>query len=112
LKRYDRVNLEGLQKIGREIKFTVNSKMTNIGPTLAFGRDGDTIDVKSYKAVTLDVTAMVAYTSNTSNGNANYIFQDKFLTDQAEWEREKSVKETIENYWEGIATKLICNKFY
>ena len=52
--------------------------------------------------VSLDVTAMVAYVSNTSNGHANYVFQDKFLTEQAQDERKQSVKEVIEKLWKGL----------
>lgn len=51
--------------------------------------------------VNLDVTAMIAYVSATANGGANFIFQDKFLSEQAACERRNPVKKTLHQYFEG-----------
>lgn len=56
---------------------------------------------KEIETVNLDVTAMIAYVSATSNGHANLQFQDKFLSEQAEWERKNPVKEVLNGYFEG-----------
>lgn len=56
---------------------------------------------KEVEIVNLDVTAMIAYVSATSNGHANLRFQDKFLSEQAEWERKNPVKEVLNTYFEG-----------
>lgn len=53
------------------------------------------------KKLNLDVTALIAYVTATANGGANYIFKDKFLTEQAKCERYNPVKETLDGYFEG-----------
>lgn len=62
--------------------------------------------------VNLDVTAMIAYVSATSNGGANFIFQDKFLNEQAACERQNPVKKTLHQYFEGkkfqYLYQLVC----
>ncbi|XP_045766089.1 UPF0415 protein C7orf25 homolog isoform X1 [Maniola jurtina] len=54
----------------------------------------------------LDVTAMMAYVSNMTNGHCNYVFQQKVLTDQAAWEAERPVKPILEQLFEGKT--LVC----
>ncbi|XP_042868580.1 UPF0415 protein C7orf25 homolog isoform X2 [Penaeus japonicus] len=56
---------------------------------------------KEITTVNLDVTAMIAYVSATSNGQAHFWFQDRFLTEQAEWERKNPVKKVLDGYFEG-----------
>ena len=51
--------------------------------------------------INLDVTAMIAYVSSTANGGANFVFQDKFLNEQASCERKHPVKKTLDGYFEG-----------
>ncbi|KAM3960996.1 UPF0415 protein C7orf25 homolog [Aphomia sociella] len=54
----------------------------------------------------LDVTAMMAYVSNMTNGYCNYVFKQEVLTQQSEWEAEKPVKPILDKLFEG--KKLIC----
>ena len=51
--------------------------------------------------VNLDVTAMIAYVSSTANGGAKFVFQDKFLNEQAACERNNPVKKTLDGYFKG-----------
>ena len=53
------------------------------------------------RKLNLDITAMIAYVSATTNGGANFIFKDKLLTEQAEWERKSPVKQTLDGYFKG-----------
>ena len=55
------------------------------------------------KKLNLDVTAIIAYVSATTNGGANFIFSDKVLTEQAMWERSNPVKKTLDQFFEGNA---------
>ncbi|KAJ2951879.1 hypothetical protein O0L34_g4130 [Tuta absoluta] len=56
----------------------------------------------------LDVTAMMAYVSNMTNGNCDYVFKQEVLTQQCEWERERPVKPVLEKMFKGKT--LICCK--
>ncbi len=49
-----------------------------------------------YTVLNLDITAMIAYVSALTNGEAHYKFQEKILTQQAEWERSRPVKPMLE----------------
>ena len=42
--------------------------------------------------VNLDITAMIAYVSAMTNGRNWFIFKEKILSEQAEWERQRPVK--------------------
>jgi len=54
----------------------------------------------------LDITAMIAYVSNLTNGHADYVFQEKILTEQARWERENPVKPVLDQMFED--KELVC----
>lgn len=54
----------------------------------------------------LDVTAMMAYVSNMTNGHCNYIFKQDVLTQQAAWEAERPVKPILDKLFEGKT--LVC----
>ncbi|XP_050669969.1 UPF0415 protein C7orf25 homolog isoform X2 [Leptidea sinapis] len=54
----------------------------------------------------LDVTAMMAYVSNMTNGHCNYIFKQEVLTQQSAWESERPVKPILEKLFEGKT--LVC----
>ncbi|XP_045606083.1 UPF0415 protein C7orf25 homolog isoform X2 [Procambarus clarkii] len=58
-------------------------------------------DEEAINKLNLDVTAMIAYVTATTNGSANFIFKDRFLTEQAECERNNPVKKTLEDYFKG-----------
>jgi len=54
----------------------------------------------------LDITAMIAYVSNLTNGYSNYVFQEKILSEQAEWERQSPVKPFLNQIFENKT--LVC----
>lgn len=58
------------------------------------------------KTLNLDVTAMMAYVSNMTNGHCNYIFKQEVLTQQAAWEVERPVKPILERLFKDKT--LVC----
>ncbi|XP_026322320.1 UPF0415 protein C7orf25 homolog [Hyposmocoma kahamanoa] len=56
----------------------------------------------------LDVTAMMAYISNMTNGHCGYIFKQGVLTQQGAWEAERPVRPVLEKLFDGKT--LICCK--
>ncbi|XP_026755311.2 UPF0415 protein C7orf25 homolog [Galleria mellonella] len=54
----------------------------------------------------LDVTAMMAYVSNMTNGHCKYVFKQDVLTQQAAWEAERPVKPVLDKLFQGKV--LIC----
>lgn len=58
------------------------------------------------KILNLDVTAMMAYVSNMTNGHCNYVFKQEVLTQQCSWEAERPVKPILERLFEGKS--LVC----
>ncbi|KAL4711706.1 hypothetical protein ACJJTC_003473 [Scirpophaga incertulas] len=54
----------------------------------------------------LDVTTMMAYISNMTNGYCNYVFKQDVLTQQSAWETDKPVKPILEKLFEG--KNLVC----
>ncbi|KAF9417798.1 hypothetical protein HW555_005212 [Spodoptera exigua] len=58
------------------------------------------------KTLNLDVTAMMAYVSNMTNGHCNYIFKQEVLTQQAAWEAERPVKPILERLFKD--KMLVC----
>jgi len=65
----------------------------------------ETIQVDESK-LNLDITAMIAYVSNLTNGHSDYVFQEKILTEQAKWERENPVKPVLDQMFQD--KELIC----
>lgn len=68
-----------------------------------------TVDVNNLELDTLnlDVTAMMAYVSNMTNGHCNYIFKQAVLTQQAQWESGRPVKPILEKMFHGECYKGI-----
>ncbi|XP_068210924.1 UPF0415 protein C7orf25 homolog [Palaemon carinicauda] len=64
---------------------------------------------KKVRKLNLDVTAIIAYVSATTNGGANFIFADKILTEQAMWERQNPVKKALDDYFQGCEL-LVCQE--
>ncbi|CAH1646991.1 unnamed protein product [Spodoptera littoralis] len=60
------------------------------------------------KTLNLDVTAMMAYVSNMTNGHCNYVFKQEVLTQQAAWEVERPVKPILERLFKDKI--LVCCK--
>ncbi|XP_059056722.1 UPF0415 protein C7orf25 homolog, partial [Achroia grisella] len=54
----------------------------------------------------LDVTAMMAYVSNMTNGHCKYVFKQDVLTQQSAWEADRPVKPVLDKFFEGKI--LIC----
>ena len=55
----------------------------------------------SSNTLNLDVTALIAYISDLTNGGANYTFQEPILSQQAEWERSHPTKPILEELFKG-----------
>lgn len=53
------------------------------------------------RKLNLDVSTMIAYASNLTNGHCNYIYREPLLTEQAEWERLRPVKPILDNLFQG-----------
>ncbi|XP_077286729.1 UPF0415 protein C7orf25 homolog [Arctopsyche grandis] len=54
----------------------------------------------------LDVTTMMAYVSNLTNGHCNFVFKQPLLSQQAAWEAQRPVKPDLERLFQGKT--LIC----
>ena len=54
----------------------------------------------------LDVTAMLAYVSNLTNGHCHAVFSEPVLSQQAAWERETPVKPALDDLFSG--RQLVC----
>lgn len=54
----------------------------------------------------LDVTAMMAYVSNMTNGHCHFVFKQDVLTQQSAWEAERPVKPILEKLFKDKS--LIC----
>ena len=53
------------------------------------------------ETINLDVSTMVAYVSSLTNGESQFVFQQRLLTQQAEWERAKPLKSQLEQLFQG-----------
>ncbi|XP_044736172.1 UPF0415 protein C7orf25 homolog [Chrysoperla carnea] len=58
------------------------------------------------KKLNLDVSSMIAYVSNLTNGYCNYIYKEALLTQQAQWEAERPVKPILDKLFNG--RQLLC----
>lgn len=54
----------------------------------------------------IDITTMLAYVSELSNGGSNFRFHEKLLDEQAEMERKTPIRPTLDKIFEG--KELIC----
>ncbi|XP_072939636.1 UPF0415 protein C7orf25 homolog [Epargyreus clarus] len=68
----------------------------------------DNPDRSDIDTLNLDVTAMMAYVSNMTNGHCNYVFKQDVLTQQSAWEAERPVKPVLDKLFEGKT--LVCCK--
>ncbi|KAM0729567.1 UPF0415 protein C7orf25-like protein [Formica fusca] len=62
----------------------------------------------------LDVSTLLAYVTNMSNGYNNYIYREPLLTQQTEMERKRPIKPILENLFrekELIVCQTACNNF-
>jgi len=72
--------------------------------------EDDTEDVNDFGVddtkLNLDITAMIAYVSAMTNGRNWFKFQEKILTEQSEWERQRPVKPVLDKMFTG--KQLVC----
>lgn len=61
---------------------------------------------QSSSKLNIDITTMLAYVSQLSNGGAYYTFQEKLINEQAEMERKDPLKPILDKIFEG--KHLIC----
>ncbi|XP_051154637.1 UPF0415 protein C7orf25 homolog [Leptopilina boulardi] len=59
----------------------------------------------------LDVSTLLAYVTNMTNGKANFIYKEPLLTTQAEWERKCSIKPILEELFENKEL-VVCKTAY
>uniref|UniRef100_A0A8D8RSE9 UPF0415 protein C7orf25 homolog n=2 Tax=Cacopsylla melanoneura TaxID=428564 RepID=A0A8D8RSE9_9HEMI len=59
------------------------------------------LNLNEVPILNLDVTTLVAYVSNLTNGGAHHKFSYPLLNQQAEWELQNPVKPVLEKYFQG-----------
>ncbi|XP_074107389.1 UPF0415 protein C7orf25 homolog [Cotesia typhae] len=63
------------------------------------------------KTLNLDVSTLLAYVSNMTNGRANFDYLEPLLSLQAEWERLRPVKPVLDKIFQGKKL-IICKTAY
>lgn len=63
------------------------------------------------KLLNLDVSTLLAYVTNMSNGYNNYIYREPLLTQQSEMERKRPIKPILENLFHEKEL-IICQTAY
>lgn len=63
------------------------------------------------KLLNLDVSTLLAYVTNMTNGHANFVYKEPLLTTQAEWERNRAVKPILENLFQDKEL-VVCKTAY
>lgn len=63
------------------------------------------------RLLNLDVSALLAYVTNMSNGYNNYIYREPLLTQQAEMERKHPIKPILENVFRDKEL-IVCRTAY
>lgn len=75
----------------------------------------DTLNISSLvteiKILNLDVSSLLAYVTNMTNGYDHFIYREPLLTQQAEMERKRPVKPILENIFEGKEL-IVCHTAY
>lgn len=75
----------------------------------------DTLNISSLvteiKILNLDVSSLLAYVTNMTNGYDHFIYREPLLTQQAEMERKRPVKPILENIFEGKEL-IVCQTAY
>ncbi|XP_003702767.1 UPF0415 protein C7orf25 homolog [Megachile rotundata] len=75
----------------------------------------DTLNISSLvteiKILNLDVSTLLAYVTNMTNGYDHFIYREPLLTQQAEMERKRPVKPILENIFEGKEL-IVCQTAY
>lgn len=63
------------------------------------------------RILNLDVSTLLAYVTNMTNGQAHFEYREPLLTTQAEWERSRPVKPILEKLFRGKKL-IICRTAY
>lgn len=63
------------------------------------------------KILNLDVSTLLAYVTNMTNGYDHFIYREPLLTQQAEMERKNPVKPVLENLFKGKEL-IVCQTAY
>lgn len=69
-------------------------------------REQESVEIKVNKILNVDISTMLAYVSELSNGGCNHKFNEKLLEEQAAMERKQPIKPELEKLFEG--KQLIC----
>ncbi|XP_015609308.1 UPF0415 protein C7orf25 [Cephus cinctus] len=59
------------------------------------------VNVQEIKLLNLDVSTLLAYVTNMTNGYAHFLYEEPLLSMQAEWERSRPVKPILDKLFEG-----------
>lgn len=59
----------------------------------------------------LDVSTLLAYVTNMTNGQAHFVYKEPLLTTQAEWERSRPVKPVLEKLF-ADKELVVCKTAY
>lgn len=68
-------------------------------------------DTDEIKILNLDVSTLLAYVTNMTNGQAHFEYREPLLTMQAEWERSRPVKPILEKLFRGKRL-IMCRTAY
>ncbi|XP_012263268.2 UPF0415 protein C7orf25 homolog [Athalia rosae] len=71
----------------------------------------DVRDTDEIKILNLDVSTLLAYVTNMTNGQADFEYKEPLLTMQAEWERSRPVKPILEKLFKRKKL-IICRTAY
>ncbi|XP_012270170.1 UPF0415 protein C7orf25 homolog isoform X2 [Orussus abietinus] len=63
------------------------------------------------KTLNLDVSTLLAFVTNMTNGHANFVYREPLLTRQAEWERARPVKPILDELF-GNKELVVCRTAY
>ncbi|XP_044004748.1 UPF0415 protein C7orf25 homolog isoform X3 [Aphidius gifuensis] len=101
-----------LEKIGVSVEGQrVDSDDTSRADESSRTNNSSTKDTKEIKVLNLDVSTLLAFVSNMTNGHANYIFPQPLLTLQAEWERCRPVKPILDKLFDKKKL-IVCRTAY
>lgn len=94
--------LESTEESVDECKRSINSSIDTL----------NTCSLKTeIKVLNLDVSTLLAYVTNMTNGYDQFIYREPLLTQQAEMERERPVKPILENLFKGKEL-IVCQTAY
>lgn len=101
--RPPRVVFDFLNTIDEKLEMELESKGIVLGRKF---RELQGAEVKVNMIVNVDISTMLAYVSELSNGGCNHRFNEKLLEEQASLERKQPIKPQLDKIFEG--KQLIC----